>query len=95
MLSRDIEDIILDNLETDDLSPDMKLISDTLGFDIAKQIMKLLGGARLHIPMPKTYNVKALKKYLIRNKEQKFNVIKLSSDFRISTDTVSKCIKEI
>lgn len=95
MLSRDIEDIILDNLETDDLSPDMQLISNMLGLETAKQIMKLLGGARLHVPMPSTYKVKALIRLLNKTKDEEHSVIKLARDFRISTDTVSKHIKEV
>ncbi len=93
--SKTYEDKILDNLEPEDLSDDMKLLCDMFGFTTTKEIMKLLGGTRLHIPMPTTYSVKALIRYLEKNKGNELSINKTARDFSLSTDTVSKYVREV
>lgn len=94
MLSRDFEDLILDNLEIEDLSTDMQIICNELGFEVAKQIMKLLGGTRFHVPKPDTYSTTAISNYIEKNKGIELSVRKLTIDFNLSANVVSKILKE-
>lgn len=94
MSNLNYEDIILSNLKPEDLSEDMQMISAILGFDVAIQMMKLLGGTRLHIPKPDSYSTTAIARYIEKNKHLNLEVRRLTRDFNLSTNVVAKILKE-
>lgn len=60
----DIEDKILNRINSKDLPEEMRYLAEYIGLDNVKLLMKVSGGSRVSIPLPSSFKMIAIERHI-------------------------------
>jgi hypothetical protein len=80
---------ILDNIRAEDLNPDARLLADTFGIDVVKEMIEKFGGMYIYIPRYTGLH-KAIKRYIKANPGKTAN--DYAQELEISVNIVTRIL---
>lgn len=91
----EIEEKILNAIIVDDLSEEMRYLTEFIGFDNVKTMMKICGGSRLSVPMPESYKMIVLERHVakIDKKLDSFTIRRLAREYGVNVNVIYKFLK--
>jgi DNA-binding CsgD family transcriptional regulator len=87
-----IENEIYEEISTDDIPPNFKIVEETCGLVVARELIKHLGGININIPSLRSMD-KTVKRYVRKNK-YRYTAQTFARALDLSTKTIYNYIKK-
>ena len=90
-----LKDEILNELDLSDFSPDMQILVENVGMEIAKELVSKVGGMRFNIPMPSSLPG-ALERFFRKQKKHygSYEIKQVAIELGVCENTAKKVYKQ-